>query len=130
MQDEGTITNFWTAINTFQLGYQVYRIYINFQYVSSQIKEKIIQHFISYGNVWAVISVKAEIDFDVVVWVKDIYEFFQFWNTPLDEFEDYFAKYLFQFMLKRLIIKNHICFQTNPNKKIDFFIEQHAVENQ
>ncbi len=47
MQDEGIITNFWTAINTFKLGYQVYRIYINFQYVSSQIKEKIIQHFMT-----------------------------------------------------------------------------------
>ena len=35
MQDEGVIKNFWTAINTFKLGYQVYRIYINFQYVSS-----------------------------------------------------------------------------------------------
>jgi len=93
MQDEGVINNFWTAINTFKLGYHVYRIYINFQYVSSQIKEKIIQHFIDYRNVWAVISLKAEIDFDVVVWVKDIYEFYQFWNTTLDEFEDYFAKY-------------------------------------
>jgi Lrp/AsnC family leucine-responsive transcriptional regulator len=92
MQEDGVITNFWTAINTFKLGYQVYRIYINFQYVSSQIKEKIIQHFISYRNVWAVISLKAEIDFDVIVWVKDIYEFYQFWNKTLDEFEDYFAE--------------------------------------
>lgn len=93
MQDEGIIQNFWTAINTFKLGYQVFRIYINFQYVSSQIKEKIVQHFINYRNVWAVISLKAEIDFDVLIWIKDIYEFYQFWNKTLDEFEDYFAKY-------------------------------------
>src|SRR4030042_4038990 len=70
MQDEGIIRNFLTAINTFKLGYQVYRIYINFQYVNSQIKERIIQHFIDYKNAWAVISLKAEIDFDVIVWVK------------------------------------------------------------
>jgi DNA-binding Lrp family transcriptional regulator len=95
MQDEGIIRNFWTAIDTFKLGYQVYRIYFNFQYVSSQIKERIIQHFIRYKNVWAVISLKGEIDLDVIVWVKDIYEFYQFWNTTLDEFEDYFAKYTF-----------------------------------
>ncbi|MCX6667409.1 MAG: Lrp/AsnC family transcriptional regulator [Euryarchaeota archaeon] len=93
MQEDGVIRNFWTAINTFKLGYQVYRIYINFQYVSSQIKEKIVQHFIDYKNIWAVLSLKAEIDFDVVVWVNDIYEFYQFWNKTLDEFEDYFAKY-------------------------------------
>jgi len=95
MQDEGVIRNFWTAIDTFKLGYQVYRIYINFQYVSSQIKDKIIKHFINYKNVWAVISLKAEIDLDVVVWVKDVFEFYQFWNETLDEFEDYFAKYTF-----------------------------------
>jgi Lrp/AsnC family transcriptional regulator len=95
MQDEGIIKNFWTAINTFSLGYQVYRIYINFQYVSAQIKEKIIQHFINYRNVWAVISLKAEVDLDVLVWVKDIYAFYQFWSATLDEFEDYFAKYTF-----------------------------------
>lgn len=95
MQDEGAIRNFWTAIDTFKLGYQVYRIYINFQYVTSQIKERIVQHFIRYKNVWAVVSTKPEIDLDVVLWVKDIFEFFQFWNETLDEFEDYFAKYTF-----------------------------------
>ena len=31
MQDENIIINFWTAINTFKLGYHVYRIYITFQ---------------------------------------------------------------------------------------------------
>ena len=67
MKEEGIITNFFTAINTFKLGYQVYRIYINFQYMSSQVKDKIIQHFISYRYVWAVISLKAEIDFDVSI---------------------------------------------------------------
>jgi Lrp/AsnC family leucine-responsive transcriptional regulator len=68
--------------------------------VSSQIKERIIQHFIRYKNVWAVISLKAEIDLDVIVWVKDIYEFYQLWNTTLDEFEDYFAKYTFSMYIE------------------------------
>jgi len=93
MQDEDVIKNFWAAINTFKLGYNVFRIYINFQYVNSDIKNEIIQHFVEYKNVWAVISLKAEIDFDVVVWVKDVYEFYQFWSKTLDKYEDYFAKY-------------------------------------
>jgi len=93
MQEEGIIKNFWTAINTFKLGYNVFRIYINFQYVSSQVKEEIVRHFVNYKNVWAVFSIKAEIDFDVIVWVKDVYEFYRFWDETLDKFEDYFAKY-------------------------------------
>ena len=93
MQDEGIIKNFWTAVNTFKLGYNVFRIYINFQYVSAEIKKEIINHFVNYRNVWAVMSLKAEVDFDVVVWVKDVYEFYKFWNQSLDKYEDYFSKY-------------------------------------
>src|SRR5512136_1676871 len=58
MQDEGVIKNFWTAINTFNLGYNVFRIYITLQYVNVEKKNEIIQHFVNYENTWAVISSK------------------------------------------------------------------------
>lgn len=93
MQDEGIIKNFWTAINTFKLGYQVFRIYINFHYVSTQIKNDIIQYFTDYANAWAIISVKGPIDLSVVIWVKNIYEFYNFWDKTLEKYEDYFEKY-------------------------------------
>ena len=93
MQDEGVIKNFWTAINTFKLGYNVFRIYINFHYVNTQIKNDIIQYFTDYKNSWAVISVKGPIDIDVVVWVKNIYDFYKFWDKTLERYEDYFEKY-------------------------------------
>jgi DNA-binding Lrp family transcriptional regulator len=116
MEDDGIIKNFWAAIDTFRLGYQVYRIYINFQYVSSQIKERIIRHFIGYNNVWAVISLKAEIDFDVVVWVKDIFEFYQFWNDTLDEFEDYFAKYTISLYVEAFNYEKSYLLNNQQNK--------------
>ncbi len=94
MKDEGIINHFWTAINTFNLGYMVFRLYINFQYVNPGIREKIVQHFVNYKKVWAVMSVRAEIDFDVVIWVDDIYEFYRFWQKTLDKFEDYFSRYI------------------------------------
>ena len=93
LQEEGVIKNFWTAINTFKLGYNVFRIYITFQYVSLQIKNEIIQHFVNYENVWAVVSAKGPIDLSVVLWVKNIYEFYNFWDKTLEKFEDYIAKY-------------------------------------
>ena len=105
LQDEGIIKNFWTVINTFKLGYSVFRIYINFQYVSSNIKNEIIQHFIDYKNVWTIISLKAEIDFDVVIWVKDIYEFYQFWDKTLDRFEDYFERYIISIYIQAFAYK-------------------------
>ena len=55
LQDEGVIQNFWTVIDTFQLGYNVFRIYINFQYITSNIKEEIINYFVNNKNLTPVI---------------------------------------------------------------------------
>ncbi|MEF8848285.1 MAG: winged helix-turn-helix transcriptional regulator [Candidatus Thermoplasmatota archaeon] len=92
MQEEGIIKKFWTAIDTFNLGYNVFRIYINFQDVDSQIKNKIIDHFVNCGNTWAVISCTEPVDLDVVIWVDNIYKFYNFWSKTLDNFGRYFAK--------------------------------------
>ncbi|MFH1101725.1 MAG: winged helix-turn-helix transcriptional regulator [Methanobacteriota archaeon] len=93
MEEEGVIENYWTAINTFKLGYDVFRIYINFRYITSSLKEEIIKYFVDYKNSWVVVSMKTEIDLDVVIWVKDIFEFYQFWEKTLDLYQDYFEKY-------------------------------------
>jgi len=121
MQEEGTIKNFWTAINTFKLGYNVFRIYINFQYVSSEIKKEIIQHFVGYKNVWAVISLKAEVDFDVVIWVKDVYEFYQFWKETLDKYEDYFSKYTISIYVESFNYKKSYLLEGLKESDRDFY---------
>jgi len=105
MQDEGIITNYWTTINTFRLGYNVFRVYINFQYVSSKIKEEIIQYFVNYPNSWVVATIKGEIDLDVVIWVKDIYEFYQFWDKTLDKYQDYFEEYFISIYIQARVYK-------------------------
>ena len=92
MQDEGIITNFWTAINTYKLGYEVIRIYISFQDVSSKIKDEIIRYFINCKNVWAIISLTGEVDLDVILWIKDFNEFYRFWNITLEHFGNYFGR--------------------------------------
>ena len=50
LQDEAIIKNFYTVIDTFRLGYNVFRIYINYQYVTSEIKEEIIYTHFNFGN--------------------------------------------------------------------------------
>jgi len=41
---------------------------------------------------WTVISVKGDIDLDVVLWVKDTFEFYRYWEKTLEKFGNYFAK--------------------------------------
>jgi len=105
LQDIGIIINYWTLIDTFRLGYNVFRIFINFQYITSKIKEEIIQYFVNYHNSWAVYSIKSEIDLDVIVWVKDIFKFYQFWEKTLDKYEDYFAKYAISIYIHGIVYK-------------------------
>lgn len=92
MEEEGIIINYYTSINTFKLGYEVFRLYIAFQDVNPSIKNEIIQYFVNCKNAWAVISMQAPIDLDVVLWVKNSYDFYQFWSKTLDIYEDYFAQ--------------------------------------
>ena len=108
LQKQGIIKNFWTAIDTFRLGFNVFRICINFQYVSSDIKNKIIQHFIDYKKTWAVISIQGEINLSVVVWIKDIFEFYQFWEETLNLYEDYFAKSIISVYIQAVSYKKTI----------------------
>jgi Lrp/AsnC family transcriptional regulator for asnA, asnC and gidA len=105
LENEGIIKNYYSEIDTFRLGYNVFRIYINFQYVNTDIKKDIIQYFINYQNSWAVISIKSEIDLAVVIWVKDIFEFYKFWDKTLDKYEDYFAKYAISIYIQAAVYK-------------------------
>ena len=105
LEDEGIIRNYYTEIDTFKLGYNVFRIYINFQYITSNIKKEIIQYFVNYKNSWIVASIKSEIDLDVVIWVKNIYDFYRFWSDTLDKYEDYFEKYSISIYIEAIVYK-------------------------
>lgn len=92
MENDGVIKNYWTEFNTFKLGYNCYRIYIVYQDVDIDKKNEIIEYFANLSNAWAVMSVKGAIDLDVMLWVKDSYEFNQFWNKTLDRYGKYFSE--------------------------------------
>ena len=70
-----------------------------------QKKNEIIQYFISYKNTWAVISSKGEIDLTVIIWVKDNYEFYQFWSKTLDLYEDNFTKKIISLYIQTIDYK-------------------------
>jgi len=92
MQEEGIINYFWTVIDTFKLGYNVFRVYLNFQDISIDEKKQLIQGFVDYKNSWAVASAAGPIDFCAVIWVKNVYEFYHFLNKIFDKFGKYISK--------------------------------------
>ena len=116
MQDEGIIKNFWTAIDTFRLGYDVFRIYISFQYVSENTKNEIIQHFVDYKNTWTIKSHKGEVNLAAVIWTKNNYEFYRFWDETLDKFEDYFAKAIVSVYIQAICYKKSYLLEEDYDK--------------
>jgi Lrp/AsnC family leucine-responsive transcriptional regulator len=92
MQEEGIITHFWTVIDTFKLGYNVFRVYLNFQDISMEEKKLLVKDFIDYRNSWAVTSIAGPIDFSAVIWVDNIFEFNNFLDKILDKFGKYISK--------------------------------------
>ena len=120
MEKEGIIKNYWAHIDTFRLGYNVFRVYVDFQYVTSEIKEKIIKYFVDYPNSWVVISIKSPHDLVLVFWVKDIYEFYKFWDNALDKYEDYFSEYHISIYCGAIVYKKSFLLPElkEPNRRI------------
>lgn len=91
MEDAGIIRYYWTAIDTFILGYQVFRIYLKFQNITLKIKNDLINYFVNYKNSWAVITPKTPVDFVAIIWVNSVSEFYHLWNKIVEKYDDYFS---------------------------------------
>jgi len=100
MEDEGVITGYWTEIDSYRFGYQVYRYYIVFQNVNSAIKEEIIKKLADYKNTWVVNSVIGVYDVAVVIWVKSNPQFYQFWDDLNEKYGDYIGEKIFSIYLE------------------------------
>ena len=116
MEDEGILTGYWTAINTFKLGYYVFRIYITFVDVATDTKEEIISYFEKQKNLWALISSKGPADMNVILWINDIYQFNKYWNSTLEKYGNYFGKYTVSILTSVMSLKKTYL---SPDASID-----------
>ena len=81
MEEDKIITRYWTNIDSYRFGYQVYRYYLITQNASLSKKEEIVQQIADYKNTWVTGRIKGNYDIVAVIWVKSIPEFYQFWRT-------------------------------------------------
>jgi Lrp/AsnC family leucine-responsive transcriptional regulator len=100
MEKEKIICGYWTEIDSYRFGYQVFRYLIVLQNASSNIREDIMQQIASYKNTWAVYSVKGIYDISTHIWVKSIPHFYQFWDDLNERYGDYFAEKIFSLYLE------------------------------
>jgi len=100
MEKEGVITGYWTEIDSYRFGYEVYRYYLILQNATSDIKKEIMEQLIKYKNTWVVGSIKGIYDLTAVIWVKSAPEFYRFWDDFNEKYGDYFAEKIFSIYLQ------------------------------
>ena len=95
LEEQGIITNYYTVIATFKLGYNSLRFYIIFQNTTPEIRDEIINYFSNNKYTWWVGSFEGAYDLAVLIWVRDLHDFYSFWEKTLQKYHRYFQKQMF-----------------------------------
>lgn len=71
MEKSELIQGYHTLINSYKLGYQGYRLYVKFQYLTPEKEREILNYFVNEKNTWLVGQSKGSWDLAVLFWVKN-----------------------------------------------------------
>jgi DNA-binding Lrp family transcriptional regulator len=92
LQEKGIIIRFNTLIDNLKMGYNCMRFYFNYQYITPEIKNQIIDHFVNFKRTQIVASQEGGIELCVFMLAKNVSEIHSFWQKTLSKYRDYFAK--------------------------------------
>jgi Lrp/AsnC family transcriptional regulator for asnA, asnC and gidA len=95
LQDTGVIKSFYTVIDAFKLGYASIRFYLTYQYTTPEIQKEIIDYFSHNKYTWWFGSFEGRFDLALIMWVKDLNEFYSFWKETLKRYRYYFQEQVF-----------------------------------
>ena len=131
--EKGIIKNFFTVIDSYILGYTYYRFYITFQYVNPEIKKEIINYFVKCKYTTDVHTSEGYYDLILIMAVKNISEFYNFWKKSLNLYGDYFAKQVFSIYTsetnyKYSFLLNEKNMIKHDRKKFELFNDSRRVE--
>jgi Lrp/AsnC family transcriptional regulator, regulator for asnA, asnC and gidA len=99
--ENNIIKTFYTVIDAFKLGYMSFRIYLVYQYMTQEKEKEIIDYFTSQKLNWWTISSEGRFDLAIIMWVKDINDFYSFWEETLRQFRDYFLEQQFSVYIQQ-----------------------------
>ena len=91
LQEKGIIVRFNTLIDSLKLGYTCMRFYLNFQYITPEIKKEIIDHFVHFKHTQLVASPEGGFELCVFMLAKNVIEIHSFWQKTLSKYRDYFS---------------------------------------
>ena len=93
--DKKIIRYFYTAIDSFKLGYNCFRFYLVFRHITPEIRKEIIEYFVNNKYTWWVGSFEGSYNLAIVMWVKDLHDFHEFWEETLKKYQHFFQNQIF-----------------------------------
>jgi Lrp/AsnC family transcriptional regulator, leucine-responsive regulatory protein len=113
------IYNFYTYVDLSKLGYNFLRFYFKLQFISPEIREKIIQELVNNKFSTFVNSAEGEVELSAYFAVKNIYEFAQIWEKFYSQYGQYFAHVWFSIWYHECMYCYSFLLENDQNKRSD-----------
>jgi Lrp/AsnC family transcriptional regulator for asnA, asnC and gidA len=122
MIDLGYIKSFYTIIDSFKLGFQALKLYLNYQYSTPKIENEIIKEITSDPYIWGTTSIEGKYDIVICIWVKKIEYFRDFYEKIIKKYRDYLNGQKFGITTEYHEYNNSFLFLKNKkNSKMKLF---------
>ncbi|MBI2499043.1 Lrp/AsnC family transcriptional regulator [Candidatus Woesearchaeota archaeon] len=92
LESEGFISGYYTIINFYQLGYISIRVYIKLVNTPVDKENEILDFLINNKNTFFVVKIDGNFDIGFGTYVKDIYQFEEFYQDFKKNFKKYIGK--------------------------------------
>jgi Lrp/AsnC family transcriptional regulator for asnA, asnC and gidA len=102
LQNEGIIINYYTVIDASKLGYISFRFYFVFQYTTPEIQKEITDYFINNKYTYFVGPIEGIYDLLVIMWVKNVTDFYSFYEETKKKYGYYFKEINFALYVQLL----------------------------
>jgi len=95
LKENGIIHHFETNIDFSRLGYTIYRYYFTYQFITPEKRKEIIDYLVNSKYSMWVTSLEGPYDLSVYMAVKDIKDYYHFWDDVFRKYGKYFSKKTF-----------------------------------
>ena len=118
--EKGVIRHFCAYINDSKLGYHHIRLYINFQFITPEVKKEIIDYFVNSKYLEFVHTTEGHYNLVLIVSTKNIPEFFhKFWYKSLKKYRKYFSNIVFSYATHNQLYPYSFLIDENNKRKIN-----------
>ena len=93
LEADGVITGYYTIIDVSRIGFMSFRIFLGFQECTPAQERDIHEFLKKHPAVGWFASIQGNWDLNVITWVRDIYDFTDFWSELLRRFGVFIERY-------------------------------------